>query len=89
MTTWADPERSLAYFPPQRLLRRGPDWVTVPEDVAATIEADAGLTKPAPPPSASASGFPAGNLAAVLAALAVVGLGVVVVSRRRTRSRGT
>ncbi len=46
-------------------------------------------TKPAPPPSASASGFPAGNLAAVLAALAVVGLGVVVVSRRRTRSRGT
>ena len=89
VTPWADPERSFAYFPPQRLLRRGPEWRAVPEDVAATIEADAGLAKPSAPGAASASGFPAGNLAAVLAALAVVGLGVVVVSRRRTRSRAT
>jgi hypothetical protein len=87
VTQWADPERSFAYFPPQRLLRRGPEWHTVPEDVAATIEADAGLAKPAPPPSAS--GFPAGDLAAVLATLAVVALAVAIVSRRRTRSRAT
>lgn len=87
VTPWADPERSFAYFPPQRLLRRGPEWHTVPEGVAATIEADAGLTKPPAPPSAS--GFPAGDLAAVLAALAVVGIGVVLISRRRTRSRAT
>jgi hypothetical protein len=88
VTQWADPARSFAYFPPQRLLRRGPEWLTVPEDVAATIEADAGLAKPDPPP-ASASGFPAGDLAAVLATLAVVALAVVLISRRRTRSRGT
>ena len=87
VTQWADPERSLAYFPPQRLLRRGPVWHTVPEDLAATIEADAGLAKPTAPPSAS--GFPAGDLAAVLATLAVVGLAVALVSRRRTRSRAT
>ena len=89
VTQWADPERSFAYFPPQRLLRRGPEWHTVPQDVAATIEADAGLGPPSAPAAASASGFPAGDLAAVLAALAAVGLGVVVVSRRRTRSRAT
>ena len=88
VTQWADPERSLAYFPPQRLLKRGPEWRTVPESLAATIEADAGLTKPAPPPP-SASGFPTGDLAAVLATLAVVGLVVALVSRRRTRSRAT
>jgi hypothetical protein len=87
VTQWADPERSLAYFPPQRLLRRGPEWLTVPDDVAARIEADAGLANPVPPPSAS--GFPARDLAAVLATLAAVGLGAALVSRRRPRSRGT
>jgi len=87
VTQWADPDRPLAYFPPQQLLRRGPDWVRVPDDLAAVIAADAGLA-PATA-SASASGFPAGDVAAALAALAAAGVVLVLVSRRRRRSRAT
>jgi len=85
VTQWADPERSFAYFPPQRLVRRGPEWHTVPEDVAATIEADAGLAPT--PASTSASGFPTGDVAASTAAPAAAAVALALVSRRRRRSR--
>jgi hypothetical protein len=88
VTQWADPERSLAYFPPQRLLRRGPDWVRVPDAVAATIESDAGLVSKQPAAPSAASGFPAGDVAAALAVLAAA-VGLVLVSRRRRQSRAT
>jgi len=87
VTQWADPERSFAYFPPQRLVRRGPEWHTVPEDVAATIEADAGLAPTSA--STSASGFPTGRVAASTAAPAAAAVALALVSRRRRRSRAT
>jgi hypothetical protein len=88
-TSWADPDRPLGYFAPQRLLKRGPEWLRVPDDLAAAIAADAGLA-PAPTTApTSRAGFPAGDVAAVLSVLAAVAVALLAVSRRRRRSPAT